>query len=264
VLENNWQVVWYFDAFDHDGGPPQLDLKRRAVLGEICVPSNPCPFVYLLGKGIAPEGKDWLHANSVYYWPQNGDLVWSSRSQDWVMRVDYNNGIGKGDILWRMGRQGDFTFDNIYSDPWPWFSGQHEVGIEGGGLGPISMMDNGTTRTSDPPLGLGKGTGCQPSDCNSRGMALTIDEANMTVTPVMSVDLGVYAVVFGSAQLLDDGVYFFSPGNSEKKVGGASASYAIQIFPTSNTATGTQELNMQGPKTYRTWEMSSMYAPPIT
>jgi len=264
VLNENWQVNWYFNAFDHAGGPPQLNINRRAVLGEICVPSNPCPFTYLLGTGIAPEGKDWLHANSIYYWPQNGDLVWSSRSQDWILRVDYNNGMGKGDILWRMGREGDFKFNNIYNDPWPWFSGQHEVGIEDLGAGPMSMMDNGTTRTADPPLGLGKGTGCEPSDCNSRGMMLTVDQTNRQVTPVMSVDLGVYAVVFGSAQLLDDGVFFFSPGNVEKKVGGASAGYAIQIFQTPNTATGTQELNMTGPKTYRTWEMPSMYAPPIT
>ena len=34
VLDNNWRVVWYFDAFQHAGGAPQLDINRPAVLGE--------------------------------------------------------------------------------------------------------------------------------------------------------------------------------------------------------------------------------------
>ena len=117
VLNQNWQVVWYFNAFQHDGGCPpsgpcQLDINRPAVLGETCVVNQPgCPPMFLLGTGIAPLAKDWLHANSLYYWPTDtfggasGDIIWSSRHQDWVMKIDYNNGTGTGNILWRMGNE---------------------------------------------------------------------------------------------------------------------------------------------------------------
>jgi len=49
--------------------------------------------------------------------------------------------------------------------------------------------------------GLGKG--------DSRGLALTIDERNLQVTPVLSVDLQVQSFGDGSAQLLSNGNYFF-------------------------------------------------------
>ena len=116
------------------------------------------------------------------------------------MKIDYNDGSGTGNILWRLGPGGDFTFNKVNADPWPWFSHQHDVGIENGGLGPMTLFDNGDTRIS-PPTGPGSSTGpipglgsnCGPSDCNSRGMALTIDETTMQATPVMSQDLGVYS-----------------------------------------------------------------------
>ena len=40
-------------------------------------------------------------------------------------------------------------------------------------------------------------------------MALSFDETSMQVTPVLSVDLGVYSQAMGSAQMLTDGNYFF-------------------------------------------------------
>jgi arylsulfate sulfotransferase len=108
----------------------------RRFRGNLWTGQSECPTMFLLGPGIAPLAKDWLHANSLYYQPQDGSIVWSSRHQDWVIKVDYNNGSGTGNILWLMGQDGDFTFNNIYNDPWPWFSHQHEAGIENGGLGP--------------------------------------------------------------------------------------------------------------------------------
>jgi arylsulfate sulfotransferase len=256
VLDDNWRVVWYFDAFEHAGGPPQLDINRPPVLGETCaIKDSGCPPMFLLGAGIAPLAHDWLHGNSLYYRPQDGSLLWSSRNQDWVMKIDYSNGAGSGNILWRLGLDGDFTFNNIGNDPWPWFSAQHEAGMENNGAGPLTLFDNGNTRVSPPPLGLGSG--------NSRGMALTIDEANMQVTPVMSADLGAFSQADGSAQLLSNGNYFFVLPLvfvSQSTVG----SYSIEIFPTPGTLTGTQVLNLQGPEGYRGWRMPSLYNPPIT
>ncbi|HXM39895.1 MAG TPA: aryl-sulfate sulfotransferase [Bryobacteraceae bacterium] len=262
VLDQNWQVVWYFDAFEHDGGGTQLDINRPAVLGETCSANgNGCAPMFLLGPGIAPLAHDWLHSNSLYYWPapQNGgtqgDIIWSSRHQDWVMRIDYKDGTGTGDILWRMGLDGDFTFNNINNDPWPWFSHQHEVEIALNGDGPMTLFDNGNTRITD------LGSSCGPSDCDSRGTALTFNETTMQVTPVMSVDMGVYSHALGSAQILDNNNYFFETGYVPVTAT-TDVSQLIEILPTAGTTTGTQVLNFQSPGSYRAWRMTSMYTPP--
>jgi len=270
VMDQNMQVVWYFDAFEHDGGAPQLDINRPAVLGETCTVGGQsgCRTEFLLGKGIAPKANDWIHSNSLYYWaaPQNGtskgDFIWSSRHQDWVMRISYQDGTGDGNILWRMGNQGDFTFNNLNNDPWPWFSHQHEAGIENNGNGVMTIFDNGNTRVSPPPLGLGR-PGCQPRDCNSRGMAVNFNESTMQVTPVLSVDLGVFVDARGSAQLLSDGHYFFA-ASLVALAPHVTGSNDIEILPTPGTLTGTQVLNMQGTEVYRSWQMPDMYRPPIT
>ncbi len=272
VLDSNWQVAWYFDAFQHDGGDGQLDINRPAVLGETCTSGmSECQTIFLLGPGVAPQAKDWLHGNSLYYQPQDGSIVWSSRHQDWVVKIDYNNGSGAGEVIWRMGQDGDFTFNNTFDDPWPWFSHQHDVGIQNGGLGPLTAFDNGNTRVSAPPLGLGE-TGCQPNDCNSRGMALTVEETcsgtpetctGLQVTPVLSMNLGAYSQAMGAAQLLPDGNYFFlapfvpfSP-----TVQGSSS---IEILPSAGTDTGTQVFNLTGLLSYRAWRMPNLYQPPTT
>ena len=253
VLNDRWQATWYFDAFEHDSGPPQLSITRSAVLGETCViGAEGCPPMFLLGPGISTLAKDWLHGNSIYYWPQTKDLIWSSKHQDWVMRVDYQDGAGKANILWRMGLDGDFTFNNITNDIYPWFSHQHEVGIEDGGTGVLTLFDNGDTRVVD------LGNNCAPADCYSRGMALHFDETAMQATPVLMTSLGVYGSGNGSAQLLADGSYFFNAAFvtlSANKVYGD----AIEIG-----ASNTEVLDIQGANTYRAWQAPSLYDPPIT
>lgn len=246
ALNAEWQVAWYFDAFEHDGGAPQLDINRPAVLGETCVANEPgCPPILLLSAGIAPLAKDWLHGNSLYYWQQSGDLVWSSKNQDWVMKVAFSNGAGNGNILWRMGNQGDFDFQNVADDPWPWFSHQHDVSlIDNAGV--VLAFDNGDTRISPPPIGLG--SNCQPKDCDSRGMALQFSETGMTVTPLLSQDLGVYSPADGSAQLLSNGNYFFQAPLVVTPQG--IFGYAIEI----------NGVEVQGAQGYRGWRMPSLYS----
>jgi arylsulfate sulfotransferase len=183
----------------------------------------------------------------------------SARHQDWALKIDYNNGSGTGDILWRMGLDGDFTFINTTNDPWPWFSYQHDVGIEDNGTGVMSILDNGDVRVA----ALGS-PGCEPTDCNSRGMALKIDETpgSMQVTPVLSANLGYYSTADGSAQLLPDGNYFFLA--SVVVAGNNLDSYSLEILPTAGTDIGTTVLNLQSQQGYRAWQMTSLYNPPTT
>jgi hypothetical protein len=283
VLNANWQVVWYWDVFDPGNGGqgyPQLPVTQTAPLGETCGTSTSgCPPIFLLGTGIAPLAHDWLHANTLYYWPApqdgnptGGDMVWSSRHQDRVYRIDYKDGAGTGNIVWQMGppdngllQPGDFTFVNMWNDPWYWFSHQHDVGFQNDGAGPMTLFDNGDTRVSAAPLGLG--AGCGPYDCNSRGMALQVDESAMTVTPVVSFDLGAYSAAMGSADLLSDGNYFFlNPIVVVLAQKGAFA-YSEEIAPTNpapQTGPADVRMDISAPQQYRGWQMPSLYAPPVT
>jgi hypothetical protein len=160
-----------------------------------------------------------------------------------------------------MGPCGDFNFNNIYNDPWPWFSAQHNPGIANNGAGPMTVFDNGNTRISRSGSSSGCIQGVGTGD--SRGMALTIDDTpgSLQVTPVLSADLGVYSTSGGSAQLLSDGNYFFMPAVVQVSLS-SQDSYSIEILPTAGTDTGTQVLNIQGPEGYRGWQMSSLYNPP--
>jgi arylsulfate sulfotransferase len=236
VLNTNWQAVWYFDEFE------QLDTNRADPLNETCTngPKSSCP-----PNVLAAVANDWTHTNSIYYIASSGDLLISVRNQDWLLKVDYNNGTGAGDILWTMGADGDFTFTNIDNDPYPWFSHQHDAEYQTNGV--LTVYDNGNTRTAPPPIGLGPGY--------SRGMTLTVDETNMQVTPVLSQSMGVFSVVMGSAALLDNGNYFFQPG--------LPLSYDIQILPNPPALTGPQVFNLSGPGyTYRAWQMPNLYTAP--
>jgi hypothetical protein len=274
VLNSQWQPIWYFDTFDPAGGGngyPPMPVSRPAVLNETCgLGQAGCGPMFLLGTGIAPLGRDWMHANSLYYWPQDqsgvkGQIIFSSRNQDFVFKVDYQNGAvapSSSSILWVMGNGGQFTFDNIDSDPWPWFSGQHFVSIQNNkSTGPLSCFDNGNTRISAPPLGLG--TACGPNDCDSRGMVLNFDEATLTVTPQLSDNLAVNSVSGGNAQLLPNGNWFFAAVDVPVGISNVYT-YAIEVLPTAGTLVGTQVLNIQTTEGYRAWRLPSLYNPPIT
>jgi hypothetical protein len=134
-LDQNLQVVWYWNAFDH------LDVDRAAVLGETCTPVSPGCQPHLM-----PLANDWLHSNSIYYRPQDGNLLVSMRHQDWVIKIDYDRGVGTGAVLWRLGLDGDFTITDGTSDPYPWFSHQPDAGHEASGTTVLSLFDNGNTR----------------------------------------------------------------------------------------------------------------------
>jgi hypothetical protein len=186
VLDPDLQVVWSWDSFDH------LDPARAALLDQQCPRDPGCAPYYL-----ALEANDWTHSNSVAETP-DGALLLSVRHQDWLVKIDYRAGEGNGDILWRLGLDGDFTFDS--DDPYPWFSHQHDAQFEPGSRSMISLFDNGNRRRGLDP------------EARSRGQVLEIDEVNRRVRLVLNADLGLYSPALGSAQRLPDGQYQFAAG----------------------------------------------------
>jgi hypothetical protein len=145
---------------------------------------------------------DWLHANSIQYLTLDGDLLVSLRDLDWVVKIDYNNATGTGNILWRLGLNGNFTLGNSVGEPYPWFSGQHDAGFvnTGNGEQTFTVFDNGVSRHAQ-------------YGGNSRGQVWSIDQTNMVATLQTNADLGAYSFSLGSAQLLLNGDYMFQAGN---------------------------------------------------
>ncbi len=240
-LDENFQVVWHWNAFDHAAGGTQLDINRAAVRGESCVVNGSC--VQSLGCPpvlIANTAVDWLHGNSAQYEASDGSLVISLRDQDWVLKIDYNNGQGTGDILWRLGLGGDFTMNS--TDPYPWFSGQHDVEFQYGGQQILSLFDDGNTRVMEFPG--------EPS----RGQVLNLDQTNMQVSLNLNVDLDGYSPALGTAQLLPNGDYAFEPGYLNP--GLHSYEQSIEVTPSASVA---YEYQGDDPA-YRSWRMPSLYS----
>ena len=173
VLDRDFQVRWAWDAFDY------LDINRGPILHE-----------------TDTIGVDWLHSNSVSYSPADGNLLVSMRHQDWVIKIDYADGTGDGHVIWRLGKDGDFTANS--SSPYPWFSHQHNVHYIDANT--LAVFDNGNSRVFRDPSG------------HSRGQTWLLDERTMTATPELNADLGVYSFALGASELLPNGDFSFTAG----------------------------------------------------
>ncbi len=187
VVDDDLAITWAWSAFDH------LDVERRAVLGEICRPPGAgCP---ALPPGVAAE--DWTHSNGVEYDARDGSLMLSVRNQDWLVKIDYADGDGEGEVLWSLGAEGDFELEG--ATPEAWFSHQHDARWLGDGR--LVVFDNGNTACR---------LGTRP--CESRGQVWHVDERRWTARPELNVGLETYAFALGASHQLSDGGLFFTAG----------------------------------------------------
>jgi hypothetical protein len=222
VLDENFQVTWAWDAFDH------LDVNRGPILGEVCTAN--------VGDQVCSStprlpAVDWLHINAVSWSPADENLVVSVRHQDWVLKIDYQGGAGDGHIIWRLGQDGDFTVNA--TDPNPWFSHQHNAHFIDDTT--LVVFDNGNTRRASDP------------SADSRGQVWTIDEQTMTATLVFNADLGTYSSALGAAQRLSNGNYSFTAGFEPRE--------SIEVGPD-----GTQDYVLQlGTMLYRSFRLRTLY-----
>lgn len=229
VLNSALQVTWAWDSFDH------LDVTRAAILGERCmVPNGGCPPIYK-----AALANDWLHGNALQLTP-DGNILYSSRHQDWVIKIAYQNGAGSGDVIWRLGNQGDFQY--ISTDAYPWFSHQHDSNFESDGVS-LTLFDDGNVRVAAKP------------GSHSRGQAWQIDEQNRTATLVLNADVGSYSAAVGSAQKLPSGNYHFDSGFIMDGKGNLS-SQSVEVTPEGVTIFGISIASIE----YRSFRLSSLYS----
>jgi arylsulfate sulfotransferase len=249
VLDHNMQLVWAWDSFAHD------NLDRKATLNDQCMQNQGgCP---KFNKNFA-VANDWLHSNAVQL-TSDGNLMLSERSQDYVIKVNYQNGQGDGKVLWRMGPYGDITLlnpsqKNSCGDPsvFPWFTHQHDSAYQADaiktqiGMHVMTVFDDGNLRNSQ--CGGGQ---------NSRGMLFLVSETAKTASLVTLADLGAFSGALGSGDLLQrsDGL-FTSYGNG-----------FINMNETQST-----EVDLQGKivyqiqantVSYRTYRMQDLYTPTL-
>jgi arylsulfate sulfotransferase len=224
VLSPDLQVLWTWDTFDH------LDTSRQATLKDQCV-SGGCPPLFL-----AKNANDWTHGNAVSQTP-DGNLLYSSRSQDWVIKIDYGNGEGTGSILWRLGPGGDFQLNS--SDASPWFTHQHDPQFQADNM-TLVLLDNGNVRNLADPTQ------------NSRGQVLTVNEQTKTAELVLNADLGGFSVALGAAQKLSNGDYHFDLGYL------TDGTHSVEV---SAAGAMTYLLHSAAPE-YRSFRMPDLYNPP--
>ncbi len=231
VFDQYLNVVWTWDTFDW------LDVRREAVLNEICTPGGGgCPPFYLSAKA-----NDWTHGNAVQLTP-DGALLYSARHQDWLIKINYDYGNGDGQILWRLGPNGDFTY--ISGDPWPWFSHQHDGNFLTDDPTRLLVFDNGNTRWK------------LFGEAQSRGQEIELDEVNHIARLPVNAYLGVLAAAVGSAQKLHNGNYHFDAGYVIQP-DNTLAAFAFEVDSSGHIR---YELKTDG-FVYRSFRMQDLYTP---
>src|SRR5262249_22448651 len=146
---------------------------------------------------------DWTHSNAVVYDPNDGNLMISMRNQSWLLKVDYANGLGTGDLVWKLGYQGDFAIAN--NDPSQWFYASHFPSIISrlGSQLTFAYFDNGNNRVLD-----NNGDACvqfQSPPCYSRATVFQIDEAAKTAQVNWQFQPNVFSFWGGSINQLENG-----------------------------------------------------------
>jgi hypothetical protein len=164
-LDQNYKPVWSWSSFDH------LEVNRHPMLFP-----------------------DWTHANTIAYSPDDSNIVLSLRNQSWIIKIKYSNGQGSGDVVWRLGYQGDFTLLGS-TTPADWFFAQHDANFFHGKDSrdlQLALFDNGNNRFPDfsrniCPSAAGDVQypwmtffGRHVPDCYSRPAVFAVNEAERT------------------------------------------------------------------------------------
>jgi hypothetical protein len=152
----------------------------------------------------APNGTtDWTHANALLYSPDDGNLILSMRNQNWIVKINYDNGAGDGRILWHLGPDGDFTLPSGQA-PIEWNYGQHYpvlLGPNTSGIFPLMFFNNGNGRLVDANNDVCGTPGLTP--CYSSVPIFQLNEYTNTVQVLAETNLSpAYSTCCGSTNLL--------------------------------------------------------------
>jgi hypothetical protein len=237
-IDPNGEVVWAWSTFDHTitSSPSDvLDINRHLL-----------------------AFPDWTHSNALVY-TADGNLLLSMRHQSWVIKIDYANGTGKGDILWRLGQDGDFTL--LAGDSTQWFYAQHYPNIvsSDGSQTSLAVWDNGNLRIE--PDGTACGSTQTAPACYSRATIFQIDESTHLANLLWQDLPGFFSQWGGSIGTLanNNNVEFdmTSPVDQATPVN-QSTSQIKEVTQTDNPQVVWQ-MNITGANAYRAYRIPSLY-----
>jgi hypothetical protein len=230
-VDPNWNPVWAWNSFDY------LDLNRHL---------NGLP--------------DWTHSNALVY-TSDGNLLLSMRHQSWVIKIDYNNGAGTGNVLWHFGYQGDFalTQDGAPTDdPSLWFSFQHFPSIvsQNGSQTTLAVWDNGDNRVLNS-----SGEICVTAPlCYSRATVFQIDETAKVANLVWADPLPWFGVWGGSINQLENGNVEFDLNAAQVPVAPNVASQVQEVTQSSTPQVVWQmQISPLVQTAYRAYRVPSLY-----
>jgi arylsulfate sulfotransferase len=223
--------VWTWSAFDH------LDVSR--------IP-------YGITNGVA----DWTHSNALVYTPDDGNIILSMRNQNWIIKINYENGAGDGSILWHFGYQGDFTLP-AGEAPIEWNYGQHYPTIVSpNSAGDFSMMffNDGNNR-----LVNSSGTICgSPGavNCYTSVPIFDVNEYAKTAQVLSEDDLApAYSICCGDALVLPNGDVEYDIADNLYT---PDLSVVQEVTQLQNPQLVWQ-MNIQGELAYRAFRIPSLY-----
>jgi arylsulfate sulfotransferase len=226
-VDQNSNPVWVWNEFDH------FDVNHHPLLFP-----------------------DWTHTNAVIYSADDGDLLVSLRHQNWVVKVDYRDGVGSGNVLWRLGAQGDFTLHGGV-DPTDWFYAQHSpsfVSSNTAGKFSLVLFDNGNGRN------FPNNATCQPTDAStcpySTVPILDVDESAKTATLSFHFITPEFSTFGGNADVLQNGDVEFDECNSTDFAHPAADIY--EVTQTSSPQT-VWHMHIGGQSAYRAFRIPSLY-----
>lgn len=238
-LDQNFNPVWAWNGFDW------LDINRHL-------------------EGLP----DWTHSNALLYSPSDGDLLLSIRHQSWLIKIDYNNGTGAGDILWRLGYQGDFalTVDGIPSDdPSEWFSFQHDPSLlsQNGPQDNLAIWDNGDNRVLNAETGEvceDPQSGYTLPSCYSRATLFQVDESAMVANLSWADKVSYYSTFGGNINQFSNGNVEFDSNGMALPPSPQVASIIEEVTDTSSPQIVWQmEISPTGATAYRGYRVPSLY-----
>ena len=223
-LDQNNNPVWVWNAFDH------LDVNR-----------HPMNF------------PDWTHANSLFYSKDDGNVLLSLRHQFWVLKIDYQNGQGSGDVLWKLGYQGDFDLGS--GAPANWFYAQHYANIVSSnttGDIQLAVFDNGNNRVLDSGGTICGSSGAPP--CYSRTAIFEVNENTRTANVAWAYTLP-FSFWGGVTQELPNTNVFVDVTTPADNPTGARV---LELTQNPNPQIIWQ-LDVNGQNSYRTIHLPSLY-----
>jgi arylsulfate sulfotransferase len=219
-LDTNLNPVWVWNEFDH------LDVNR-----------HPWNF------------PDWTHTNAVIYSPTDGNLIVSMRHQNWVVKVNYADGAGNGDILWHLGAGGDLKLVGG-TDPTDWQYAQHGINFTtsatAGVLG-LVLFDNGDDRVYP---------GGNPNDAQTCGENGT--PACYSTVPVFQIDESAMTATLQFHQYLPASLYSYFGGDAISLANGDIEYDACGLTPESSEVF--EVTNAASPQTVWSMQISNNYA----